>query len=355
MAHWAWAASSRAAPATTERNAQAIERSTQAIELAEAHGLTGEPVIAVAYLTLGTVRIWQLRLEEAETLLDRAERALRVETEPAAGLMLWQARGILERARGRDGEALAAFQAAERPARLLVTAHPRPVPARAYMLLTLARLGQAESAERTFAELGEQQQDQGVMRIAAAALRLAGSDPQAAAGVLVPVLDGSAPVPDIAWLSQAFLLEAIARDTLDDQAAAGRALERALDLAEPDGILLPFLLYPAPELLERHARQHTAHASLLADIRSLLAGQTPAAPSAATRPPLEPLSDSEIRVLRYLPTNLTAPDIASELYVSPNTVKTHVRHLYEKLGTHQRRETVIRARALGLLAPAGRR
>ena len=58
------------------------------------------------------------------------------------------------------------------------------------------------------------------------------------------------------------------------------------------------------------------------------------------------------QVLRYLPTNLTTPEIASELYVSPNTVKTHVRSLYAKLGTHRRADTVARARALGLLAPS---
>jgi LuxR family maltose regulon positive regulatory protein len=70
------------------------------------------------------------------------------------------------------------------------------------------------------------------------------------------------------------------------------------------------------------------------------------------QPPLEPLSDSEIRVLRYLPTNLSGPEIANELYVSHNTVRTHMRHLYAKLGTHRRADTVARARALGLLAPS---
>ena len=56
-------------------------------------------------------------------------------------------------------------------------------------------------------------------------------------------------------------------------------------------------------------------------------------------------------MLRYLPTNLPASQIASELYVSHNTVRTHIRHLYAKLGTHTRAEAVARARALGLLAP----
>jgi LuxR family maltose regulon positive regulatory protein len=69
----------------------------------------------------------------------------------------------------------------------------------------------------------------------------------------------------------------------------------------------------------------------------------------------EPLSESELRVLRYLPSNLSAPDIAGELFVSTSTVKTHMRHVYEKLGVHRRTEAVERARELGLLAVATRR
>jgi LuxR family maltose regulon positive regulatory protein len=60
-------------------------------------------------------------------------------------------------------------------------------------------------------------------------------------------------------------------------------------------------------------------------------------------------------VLRYLPTNLSAREIADELYVSVNTVKTHQRHLYQKLGARGRSQAVERARALGLLAPSARR
>src|SRR5271167_1251493 len=68
----------------------------------------------------------------------------------------------------------------------------------------------------------------------------------------------------------------------------------------------------------------------------------------------EPLTDSEIRILRYLPTNLSAPEIAGQLSVSVNTVRTHMRHVYEKLGAHRRAGAVERARALGLLAPSQR-
>jgi DNA-binding CsgD family transcriptional regulator len=67
------------------------------------------------------------------------------------------------------------------------------------------------------------------------------------------------------------------------------------------------------------------------------------------------LTDGEIRVLHYLPTNLSAREIAGELYLSVNTVKTHQRHLYQKLGARSRSQAVERARASGLLAPSSRR
>jgi LuxR family maltose regulon positive regulatory protein len=66
---------------------------------------------------------------------------------------------------------------------------------------------------------------------------------------------------------------------------------------------------------------------------------------------IEPITDSETSVLRYLPTRLTAQEIASELSLSVHTVTTHMRHLYAKLGVHRRRQAVDRARALGLLGP----
>jgi LuxR family maltose regulon positive regulatory protein len=69
----------------------------------------------------------------------------------------------------------------------------------------------------------------------------------------------------------------------------------------------------------------------------------------------EPLSQAEARVLRFLQTSLSAPEIARELYVSVNTIRTHMRHLYDKLGAHRRLEAIDRARALGLLAPVPQR
>jgi LuxR family transcriptional regulator, maltose regulon positive regulatory protein len=328
------------------------ERSRQAVELAREHGWTDEPAAGIAYMRLGSVLAWQGRPEEAEPWVQHAERTVRAEAEPAAALGVHHVRGVLELARGRDADALAAFRAAERLARCLAAPHLLAMAAQIFLVYTLVRLGETERAEQVLAGLGEHDRDRGEIGVAAAMLRLAQHDPHAATAALAPILDGSAPVTRPTWLVQAFLLEAIARDALGDPAAAGHALERALDLAEPDGTLLGFLLHPAPGLLERQARQRTAHPALIAEILDLLAGNRPAPPPAGPRPPLEPLSDSEIRVLRYLPTHLSAPEIATELSVSTSTVKTHMRNLYAKLGAHRRAEAVESARALGLLAPS---
>ena len=334
--------------------ALAAEHGMEAVELAERHGWTDEHAAAggTACMTLGAVLAWQGRLEEAELWVQRAERTLKAEAEPAAGTRIYHVRGLLELARGRNAEALAAFQAGERLARLLASP-PYVVPrTRALLLHALVRLGKTELAGQALDGFDDHDRDGGEQRIAVAVLRLAQGDPHAATVALAPVLDNSAPIVDRAWLAQAFLLEAIARDTLGDEGAAGRALERALDQAEPDGALLCFLLLPVPGLLERHARHRTAHTALIAEIQSLLAGRKPAPPPAGPRPPLEPLSESEIRVLRYLPTNLSGPEIARELSVSVTTVRTHISHLFVKLGAHRRTEAVARARDLGLLAPS---
>src|SRR5207253_766020 len=98
-----------------------------------------------------------------------------------------------------------------------------------------------------------------------------------------------------------------------------------------------------------------ARAARLSDILDVLAGSSLAAP-AGERPELrEELSESELRVLRVLPSNLSAPEIGRELYLSLSTIKTHMRHIYAKLGVHRRTEAVDRARELGLLAPSARR
>jgi len=332
------------------------EWSRQAIEVAERHGWGEESLAGMAYAQLGMVLLYQGRLEEAEPWLERAERTLRTEVEPAAGMSLRYARAVLELARGRYQEALAAFGAAEKLAATLVGPHTCVTSMRSRMLMTLVRMGQTGHAEQALAELGSGERASAEMRTAVAALRLATGDPQAAADALAPILDGSVCGVRRVRLVSALLLEAQARDALGDRVSAGRVLERALEITESNGMLLPFLTDPVPALLERHRRDRTANSSAHPALISQILGLLPAARyehAESIVPPsvTEQLTDSETRVLCYLPTHLKACEIAGELWLSVNTVNTHMRHVYAKLGVHSRHEAVARARALGLLAP----
>jgi LuxR family maltose regulon positive regulatory protein len=156
---------------------------------------------------------------------------------------------------------------------------------RAFLLDVLVRLGETAQADAVLTETAGEERERPGIRTAMAALRLVQDDPRAATAALAPVLDGSVPGSHQVWQIAAFLLEASARDALGEREAAGRALERGLDLAEPAGLLFPFLLYPMPELLERHARQRTAHPALIRKIIGALGGRTPAVPAAARPKP----------------------------------------------------------------------
>jgi LuxR family maltose regulon positive regulatory protein len=138
---------------------------------------------------------------------------------------------------------------------------------------------------------------------------------------------------------------------LGEPRRAEASIERALGLTEQDdGTILLFMLVPVTGLLERHPRHRTAHAALLSTTLDVLGGASPQ-PNRVPSPLREELSEAELRVVRFLPSNLKASEIANELFVSPNTVRTHLRHIYTKLDAHSRGEAVARARELGLLAP----
>jgi LuxR family maltose regulon positive regulatory protein len=139
---------------------------------------------------------------------------------------------------------------------------------------------------------------------------------------------------------------------MGDRNSAVAAAEAALAAAEPDRLIFPFAMTAAGELLDALPHHETAHGALLADIADVLGGAPAPGVDRERLPQPEELSPSELRVLRYLPTNLTRPEIASELYVSAATVNTHLRNIYSKLGAHSRSSAVRRARELRLLSTA---
>jgi LuxR family maltose regulon positive regulatory protein len=139
---------------------------------------------------------------------------------------------------------------------------------------------------------------------------------------------------------EAYLLAGMPCRELGDQRAANQAAERALALAEADRLVLPFAMTGSREQLTALPRHETAHAALLADILDVLSRGG------------EEISAGELKVLRYLPTNLSRHEIAAELSVSVNTVSTHIRSIYAKLQVSDRSSAVQRARELRLLATA---
>jgi len=332
---------------------QARERALEALAIAEAHGWESDAVTGTALVTLGNIDVWQGRFEDAELWLERGEAAVRPDLEPATGLLLYNARGRLFVARGQLQEAVDSFRAAARLEALLVAPQFLRSPTHRILAQTQMRLEDPAAARATLAALAEETPGSDTAQLALANVAFADGDAQAVVDTLAPVLDGSLPSGPM-LLVEAFLLDAAARDVLGETHAAVEDVERALELAEQDRLIWPFVVTPPPDLLERHPRHRTSHGGLLKDILDVVAGSSPPPRATETAPLQEDLSESELRVLRYLPSNLSASEIASELILSVYTVKTHTRHIYAKLGVHRRTEAVERARELGILGSSSR-
>jgi LuxR family transcriptional regulator, maltose regulon positive regulatory protein len=333
--------------ATTQR------RCREAIALAERHGWGMEPVIAPALIMLAGTLVWTGEFDAGERWLQRTRQALQTDTGPDITLLLHQTAGILHAGRGRHREALEELTAAEYLGSQLADSRALAGRTTRWLLATQARLGMTGQARAFIAALDDERASSGEIRNARAVICLTEGNPAAALAAVSDVLDGTAPVTGDVTIMEAHLLAGLAHRELGDQRAASQAAERALALAESDRLILPFAMTGSAGLLEALPRHQTAHAALLADILDVLHGAAPAAKEQSSSPPAEELSPGELRVLRYLPTNLSRPEIAGQLSVSPNTVNAHVRSIYAKLGVGDRSAAVQRARELRLLA-AGR-
>jgi LuxR family transcriptional regulator, maltose regulon positive regulatory protein len=340
----------------------ARQRCEEALALAARHGWDADPVTAPALAALANALIWTGEFDSGEQWLARARDTTRLTGEPAIRLLVCLTAAMLPAARGDHRRALEEFAAAKRMQALMVGEHALTSRVTAWTIATQARLGRLDQARADLAALDDEEAAIGEIRNAAAAIRLAEQEPGAARLELRTVLGGTAPINSYLTLVESHLLDALACRDLGDERAAREAIERALDLAEPDRLILPFAMTGAWRLLEAlpsqgrsrqglpnqgPSRQRLSHAALLADILDSVRG------GGSGRPPLLPaeeLSPSELRVLHYLPTNLTRPEIAQALSVSLNTVNTHIRRIYAKLGASDRTSAVHRSRELRLLA-----
>ncbi len=153
---------------------------------------------------------------------------------------------------------------------------------------------------------------------------------------------------------QILLLQALAFSAQANQPRAHASLARALTLAEPEGYLRTFMDEGEAMrlLIERQARNRNHPRHGYAD-RLLAAFTHPlAAPKAGSSPqksaPAEPLSARELEVLRLLRSELSGPEIAQQLIVSLNTLRTHTKSIFNKLGVNNRRAAIHRAEELDL-------
>jgi len=332
--------------------ATARERGRQAVALAERYGLEDRPILALALGAVGGTAIWMGEFDEGERWLRRAWEVAEAQVDPAAAVLLHVATGMLHAGRGQHQSALEAFTAAAQAQSLLTGVHFLAPRITGWLAATQARLGMPAEARATLAGFSAEPERMGMGAIynARAVICMADGDPATALEVLREVRDITPPAGPAFILVEGHLLAGIAHLRLGDRNAAAAAAEAALAAAEPDRLIFPFALTDAAELLDVLPRHETAHSALLADIVDLLRGEPPASTDREHLWKPQELSPSELRVLRYLPTNLTRPEIAQELHVSINTVNTHIRNVYAKLGASDRSAAVQRARQLRLLS-----
>ncbi|GAA4897256.1 LuxR C-terminal-related transcriptional regulator [Actinomycetospora straminea] len=312
-------------------------RARAVVETATEAGWTRMPQVATAYLTLARLTIDRDELGAAEVWLARLAAVEEVAPEPHVQLARSLALAARHDAAGDHEEALSRLRDAR--ARAGSWTPPRPLDEQCALAEAdlLARTGAPDAARAIADRLGPARTDAG--RVAAARLRRHLDEP--VTDVLGDTLTSALP----RVRTEACLLGALAAEP--ERAMA--LLEDALLTAAPHGLRRPFLAEPAlADLLRRRVDRGSGAAGFAVDLLARLAGR-PTDREAAPRPLAEPLTERESTMLRYLASTLSNPEIAAELYVSVNTVKTHQRAVYRKLGATGRREAVHRARDLGLL------
>jgi LuxR family transcriptional regulator, maltose regulon positive regulatory protein len=325
----------------------ARSRARTAIELAERRGWADVSHIVIAYTALAAVHVWWNELDEAERLAGLAHEALGRSREPLLAPVVAQIRAHITAARGDPVRALEILRGGDPGRNLPQWLRVSAGLIEAELWLSLGEPARARKALGAIGTAELSDQEVGVAR-----LELALGEPEAALRAVGHFLADERDTVLPVSRTEAWAIAAIARDELHDEPGALRAIERALDLAEPRGYASSIIRHgpPVRSLLRRRIAQGTAHRAFAGDLLSALDEQ-PGSGRPNGDPLLEPLSDRELTVLRFLPTLMSNAEIASEMFVSVNTVKTHLKHIYRKLGVSERRDAVRRGRELHLLSP----
>jgi len=335
-----------------ERGPEGAGTAHAAVALAERRGWGTILETATAHAALAAAAFFDLRPRAAQEHLDRAREALRHGRSRHVEFVIDHLAARMAGGAGQPGEGLRILDAYE-------VTHRAGEPSsfeRASLASLRARLladqGELEAAERELDAVRGQPCLH--VEVTAARLRLAAGDADGALAILEAAQPSSfRHVHAVRPLEHA-VLEAVARETAGEPGRAGAALERALELAERTGHRWTFLEggRRVETLLRRQIRNGTAHRAIAGEL--LAAFEDRDQERRPVAPLLEPLSERECAILRYLPTTLSNREIAAELFVTTNTVKTHLRSIYRKLDVAKRREAVERARDLRLLSTGQR-
>jgi len=337
------------------------------------HGRDGElaPVLALAG---AAVSLGRDDLDDAASLLDQADLAAmtpRPAGEPSidllAGLLrarLAVADGNLTGARGLARWLGDLAVSSGQPGDL--TQRPRPQGVAAVVALLDAEIslaaGERERARATLTDVAGHPGAadpadaagpvvRGEAAVGQARLLIADEDDKAALKLVEPVLSEPPGACSTMDRIRALLAAAVAHRRLSQPTEAAELLSQALALAEPEDACGPFLLAgpavrSALTVLINPSNRCAAFAGKILDrFDGRLARPAGSQPAGL-------LTDSEMAVLRFLPSHMTNQEIAESLFLSINTIKTHLSSVYRKLGVANRRQAIAQARRLDLLLRA---
>lgn len=327
---------------------EAFRLGTNALAAAQQHGWSSPVQAASGHLALALVSYYRDDLGQASRHADQAVVASGAGWRPMT-IAVAILRARLHRARGDLDRSLGTVMAARQD----LTGWKPPTYLWRWLVTTEAELrsaaGQSQSASALRSSLDESGPLSGGEAMALARLEFAEGNPAAATTTLASWQDGTASGGFLVVSAEAWLLDALAGDALGDHDRAAASLARALSLAERERVHRSFLDAGAParSLLARYRQRVPTCWSYLDE---LLQASAESARVAFPAPRLvEHLTERERTVLRYLPSLMTYEEIATDLYVSLNTVKTHAHGIFRKLGVTGRRQAVRSARELHLL------
>jgi LuxR family maltose regulon positive regulatory protein len=331
------------------RGPDAVACAQDAVALAGKRGWTTTGDLASAFTALAMAAFFGLRRQTAERHLASARGALNLMGGRQLEVLVHELAARVAAAAGQPREGLrllSAFQTSRRAGALSALEDAALASIRARLL---SAVGEATTAEAHLAPVRGTCLD---VEVTAARLKLASGDADAAIDILESAREAELAGLHLVADVERGVIEALAYDRVKDAAAASAALDRALSLSEASGHRSPFL--DGGARIEALLREHggAAHSARAVELLLAFRRRDHERPVVAA-PPLIPFTERELALLRYLPTALSNHEIASELIVSTNTVKTHLRSIYQKLGVSRRRDAVERARDLRLLSGRG--